>query len=179
MEVYTENFLSSCRNPQTHSRFWKPPFVSFLLLHATSGVGLTGPFSHTAPLGSRARGSSWQRCEPSRQRPLPRGTLLVSQQRRGAEGMAGAGVYLWGPSPLPPAWTWHRPHLLQATGTPSGMCTSSLPWNKPKLYKARIKQDSSGKKAHQLCSFLFLLSTSFPFCGTDVGGGYEEGNTDQ
>lgn len=51
----------------------------------------------------------------------------------------------------------------------------TLPWKKANLYKAEINEDFSGKKAHQLCLFLFLFPTSFPFRGTRRGE-REKGN---
>lgn len=106
----------------------------------------------------------------------------IAKQSQDTDGGTNRSTALHPGARLPPGL------LLQEPGTDlpfpapsywnsSGMSTSMLPWNKAKLYKAGIQEDSSGKKAHRRRSFLFLSSISFPFCKTRRMGKWEKCNS--
>lgn len=179
MEVYTENFLSSCRNPQTQSVLetilcefspvahnqWSGTGRASLVTQRLLGAG------HEAPPGSAASRLGSVLCLG--------GPFWSHSRGRGAEGMAGAGVYLWGPSPL---------CLLLGPGTdltcskrlrhPAGCVRPRCHGINQNFIKPGLSGILLGRKPISSVCFFFFSPPPFPSVGL-MWGGYEEGNTDQ
>lgn len=164
--------------------------MSFLLPHTASGQGLTGPLhsrsasclwaGHETPAGSAVS------CRVARPWWSASGDPSGSHSRgRGTEGVTGAGIYLWGSSPL---------CLLFKLGTdltcskrlkhPAGCVHPRCHGIKKNFTKLGLSRILLGRKPIGFVHFFFFSPPPFPSVGLMWGAGrgggrYEEGNTDQ